>query len=586
MLFETCRRVGSRHNSLKGRQKKTYLGSMTQLTIKEGETKDIREMEREIQAGKELVEEWKQKAEEWKENCEDLETRMAELYISMEAEVENEKENLEKATQSIKDLHGRAKEYCSLANSGKMIDDVGIRQQQRKLGEISTRSQKALWFAETFGLVPDSITFKTKKSKKTVTVAYDSEGHAATATMSKNSHPVPDLQPSVDEPPPKPHNNVERFLALPDPEKDKVMQILFLLDHFSGSDALYHEFTQLFPSMPRSYLVWAYRSMLNKSFNVQALEAPHDGATIPLIPMLISDICAHMDKNGIEDPEGKKFKIKICGDGARFSRSSTFLLLSYALIENDKELLTSAGHRTFAALKAPEQYHELKVALKDVWAAINGLMETEYVTIDGKKVGLEIYFSGDYKFMLMVMGMKNATADYACLWCHVHKNNRHDMDKPEHFYNGGNMKRTKKSMEECLKKRSTEDKKGCEFEPLLKVEPDHCILDELHLLLRIMDRLLENVIEAALQRDEKRGRITSCQKIGTNLKALESAIKECGVAFRFWQKKGDDGSRKGLDWTSLMGRDKKKLLDRLPEKMHTFLPESHAEEVKLIWEVN
>ena len=35
-----------------------------------------------------------------------------------------------------------------------------------------------------------------------------------------------------------------------------------------------------------------------------------------------------------------------------------------------------------------------------------------------------------------------------------------------------------------------------------------------------------------------------------------------------------------------MGRDKKKLLDRLPEKMHTFLPESHSEEVKLVWEVN
>ena len=48
--------------------------------------------------------------------------------------------------------------------------------------------------------------------------------------------------------------------------------------------------------------------MLNNSFKVQALGTPMMVQQIPLIPMLIVDICSHMDKNGIENPEGKKFK--------------------------------------------------------------------------------------------------------------------------------------------------------------------------------------------------------------------------------------------------------------------------------------
>lgn len=43
----------------------------------------------------------------------------------------------------------------------------------------------------------------------------------------------------------------------------------------------------------------------------------------------------------------------------------------------------------------------------------------------------------------------------------------------------------------------------CEHEPLLNIELDHVILDELHLLLRVVDVLLNNLLEDVLQWDKK-----------------------------------------------------------------------------------
>ncbi|KAM7429532.1 hypothetical protein ABFA07_019618 [Porites harrisoni] len=44
--------------------------------------------------------------------------------------------------------------------------------------------------------------------------------------------------------------------------------------------------------------------------------------------------------------------------------------------------------------------------------------------------------AGDYKFLLLVLGMKGATSDFACIWCTCHKKHRHDMSKPMRYYWG------------------------------------------------------------------------------------------------------------------------------------------------------
>ena len=54
--------------------------------------------------------------------------------------------------------------------------------------------------------------------------------------------------------------------------------------------------------------------------------------------------------------------------------------------------------------------------------------------------------------------------------------------------NGENM-RTRDKMEKCRKAKGIDKLKGCLNVPLIQVEPKDCVIDELHLFLRISDVL-------------------------------------------------------------------------------------------------
>ena len=92
------------------------------------------------------------------------------------------------------------------------------------------------------------------------------------------------------------------------------------------------------------------------------------------------------------------------------------------------------------------------------------------------KFGLEFFLGGDYKFLLIMLGMKGATSHYACLWCKIPKEHRWQMDKDLDYYNSHPLQHT---LEE-----ETADKFSCGNEPLIKIDLDHVVLDELHLLSR------------------------------------------------------------------------------------------------------
>ena len=61
--------------------------------------------------------------------------------------------------------------------------------------------------------------------------------------------------------------------------------------------------------------------------------------------------------------------------------------------------------------------------------------ELEQLKINGYKDSnntiwpVELFFSGDWKFLALVMGINAATSNYFCLYCDCHKNERYDMDK-------------------------------------------------------------------------------------------------------------------------------------------------------------
>ncbi len=73
---------------------------------------------------------------------------------------------------------------------------------------------------------------------------------------------------------------------------------------------------------------------------------------------------------------------------------------------------------------------------------------------------------------------------------------------------------------------------------------------------------------------------------GIHLKALVKAINECGIPFTVWQKLDGSGKKtSGHDWRSLVGQEKKQLLQRLPEKFDEVLRPEICNTTKQVWQV-
>jgi len=111
---------------------------------------------------------------------------------------------------------------------------------------------------------------------------------------------------------------------------------------------------------------------------------------------------------------------------------------------------------------------------------------------------------------------------------------------------------------------------------LINIDPDHVIPDELHLLLRITDRLIENLISGAKASDRTRDPLQ-----GPMMQRLIAAIRSCGVSFYI-----KSVSRDNIEFTSLTGSDRKKMLKLLPPKIYQCQPSNYYKKVKALWEVS
>ena len=76
-------------------------------------------------------------------------------------------------------------------------------------------------------------------------------------------------------------------------------------------------------------------------------------------------------------------------------------------------------------------------------------------------------------------------------------------------------------------------------------------------MLRITDILLKNVIEDCKNKDD------NIRKDIVNSGNFENLVQSCGIVFHIWTSKGSND----LEWTSISGGEKIKMLKLLPEKM-------------------
>lgn len=178
-------------------------------------------------------------ADRWKIQCDQLEKRVASLYEEMAEAIAGYEEKMEGVQDEIHDMKQQL--YTSPeANTGKPISEVGARQTRRQINKVKTYAEKALWFADTFGLKPTNLELRKVATGYPVKIAFNSS-HPSTSYFSTS-------QQSTSE-------NEDELL--------RVKQVLYLLDKFAVSDQCYHGMSMLYQEMPRINKVKEARKALN-----------------------------------------------------------------------------------------------------------------------------------------------------------------------------------------------------------------------------------------------------------------------------------------------------------------------------------
>ena len=254
---------------------------------------------------------------------------------------------------------------------------------------------------------------------------------------------------------------------------------------------------------------------LNKLCHIEKTPGQHPGAQLSFADTLKEHTTDFKNANP-NHPKNEPMRVKISCDGAKMSRSANFMILSFSLLQTGDLVMSSKGNRTIGIVNGPESYDTLKDSFSELFKEINEVNKQGKIKDGDNEIPVDLFLGGDYKFLLMVMGLSGATSDYSCLWCRIHKHIRWDMSKPLDYYH----EKINRSIEDILENNKKAEC-SCKNKPLLEIEVYHIILDELHLMLRISDRLLENLIKEVMEKDGKEDFDKSKkQETGLNLKKL------------------------------------------------------------------
>ena len=143
-----------------------------------------------------------EEAMKWQSRCREVEATVLHLTELLREHLRRQDSTPPQAGRSSEEAPTRL--GSEFVNTGRQFSVLSTRQQSRKLSQVSTAVEKALWFVESFGLAVESVTVKTPSEGKSIKLPM----HSKSTT---------------------------------DVNDDSVRQSLYLLERFGVSDEFYHE---------------------------------------------------------------------------------------------------------------------------------------------------------------------------------------------------------------------------------------------------------------------------------------------------------------------------------------------------------
>ncbi len=242
--------------SCTGSKRVKILQKVKKLAIYRHEVEDVNQLLHKISCFEEEKAELQEQVVNLEARCESLVQDVLKLTQDKKCTTE-----LEQSLQDVHDENERLEAYIqtlldrdcckhcdsSLANKGSTYDKVSYTQKQRKLKELKTSAERALWFLESFGLNINSLSLTALDGEK-VNLEYNASKKSAYQLLSQK-------------------------------EQDIIKSVVYIMDNFCVSDVAYHELSMFDQEgLPRSYLIKQCRQDLNKLCSISRTPGGWPGA--------------------------------------------------------------------------------------------------------------------------------------------------------------------------------------------------------------------------------------------------------------------------------------------------------------------
>ena len=155
----------------------------------------------------------------------------------------------------------------------------------------------AIWFAETCGLFPRNVICESFEGKQIE---------------------VSDVK-----------TKAIQYSGLPDIEKDKLRQKVYICDIFIVSDSAYYEFSSICSTMSSIRQMKDCRTDFNREFEIKRTPDSFPGAFLSLDAELERAITEEY-----KDTIPNRMSIKIAGDGTKVTRISNFGKIQFSLVKD------------------------------------------------------------------------------------------------------------------------------------------------------------------------------------------------------------------------------------------------------------
>jgi len=371
-------------------------------------------------------------------------------------------------------------------------------------------------------------------------------------------------------------------------KKQKHEAIVKTIDQGQISRNAYRNLAAIEDELPREWAISSQRIQINKEMEhevkIRTVKMPLCDNTINLTdnpditdPEIVDEIINSIGKGGqrsIKDilkyivPDLIKkhilnlqqpiINLRISGDGRNVGRKVKHVMVTFAILDDINNIHNPNHHHTIVLYPGSEDYKSLDITMISFRDELRELTEKGLI-IDKINWSFNLYFSSDWKFLAICLGFNAANSLYFCPWCTISKKQVANINQ-----------------EWLISKQMNQLNQNCNaynghnLPPLFDMIPlDHWIPDELHIMLRITDRLWNLVLHEI----KETGYFNDI--------AREIIVKEMNkikVRFQFWQEK----ESQTWNHTSLMGEDKLKVLQFFD--LGKILSPSRAKIIRKLWD--